>query len=220
METLTLKTATDVVKTELQNRASRDEVIIASGYGKLEPGQLLGKIGIGSAASAAKAGGNTGNGTLTLDATHAVRDGAKVGVYRVRLKTAAANAGTWQITDPEGFDLGEIGVGATFDNDIKFASADGATDFVVGDGFDITVALGSGKFAPLDFAAENGAQRPTKVLLERVDTTAADQRAVALGRTAEVVSQALIWPVGATTTQKNAALAALEQRGIVARNGV
>lgn len=220
MDTLQLKTATDVVKTEGPNRISRDEGILASGSGVVLCGTVLGRIGVGAAVSAAKAGGNTGNGTLTLDVANPVRDGAKVGVYRVRLKTAAANGGTWQVTDPEGYDLGEVAVGAGFDNDIKFASADGATDFIVGDGFDITVALGSGKYAPLDFADADGSQNADAIILEKADATSADVRVVLLRRQAEVVSQALVWPVGATTLQKNAALARLEQRGIVARNGV
>jgi hypothetical protein len=220
METLTLKTATDVVKTEGPNRSSRDEGILASGSDVVECGTVLGKIGVGAAVSATKSGGNTGTGTLTLDATNPVRDGAKVGVYRVRLKTAAANGGVWAVTDPEGYDLGEVAVGAAFDNDLKFVTADGATDFIVGDGFDVTVALGSGKWAPLDFAAEDGSQHAGAILLEKADASDADARVVLLRRSAEVVSQALVWPVGATTLQKNAALAALEARGIVARTGV
>lgn len=220
MDTLQLKTASDVVKTELPNRASRDEGTLASGSGVVECGTVLGKIGVGAAVSAAKAGGNTGTGTLTMDVANPVRDGAKVGVYRVRLKAAAANGGTWQITDPEGYDLGEVAVGAAFDNDVKFATADGATDFIVGDGFDITVALGSGKFAPLDLAEGDGSQLADAIILERADATSVDVRVVLLRRTAEVVGPTLVWPVGATTLQKNAALARLEQRGIVARTGV
>lgn len=94
----------------------------------------------GSAASAAKSGGNTGGGTLTLDATTPVLAGAKVGVYTVRCIAAATDSGTFRVTDPDGFVIGDVAVGATFANDIKFAIADGAPDFVVGDGFDITVS--------------------------------------------------------------------------------
>lgn len=220
MDHLQLKTATDVVKTEGPNRSSRDEGVLASGSGVVECGTVIGKIGVGAATSAAKSGGNTGNGTLTLDATTPVRDGAKVGVYRVRLKTAAANGGVWAVTDPEGYDLGEVAVGQTFDNDLKFATADGATDFVVGDGFDITVAKGSGKWKPLDFAAWDGSPHDLAIILQHADATSTDVTIVNLRRNAEVVSQALVWPVGATTQQKDAALAALEKRGVVARTGV
>lgn len=94
----------------------------------------------GSAVSAAKSGGNTGGGSLTLDVTTPVLAGAKVGVYTVRCITAATDSGTFRVTDPDGFVIGDVAVGATFANDIKFAIADGAPDFVVGDGFDITVS--------------------------------------------------------------------------------
>ena len=64
------------------------------------------------------------------------------------------------------------------------------------------------------------AQNPAAILLESVDTTSGDRTVVVLRRTAQVVLQSLIWPVGITNEQKNAALAALERRGIVARMGV
>ena len=39
-------------------------------------------------------------------------------------------------------------------------------------------------------------------------------------RRAQIVLQALVWPIGITATQKAAALASLETLGIVARTGV
>lgn len=89
--------------------------------------------------SAIKPGGNTGNGTLTMDATTNTLVGVQVGVYTVRLTTAAVNGGTFTVTDPAGTVLGTVVVGATFSNQIKFSTSDGAADFVVGDGFNITV---------------------------------------------------------------------------------
>lgn len=138
-------------------------------------GALLGKITLGAASSAAKAGGNTGNGTLTMDVTNPVRAGAKAGVYQVRLIAAATNAGTFRVTDPDGFVLGDVAVGATFDNDIKFATADGSTDFAVGDGFDITLAAGSGKYRLSLAAAVDGSQVPLCILAESTDASAADK---------------------------------------------
>lgn len=44
MDTIQLKTETDVVKTEGPNRYSRDEVTIASGSGEIEIGEVLGKV--------------------------------------------------------------------------------------------------------------------------------------------------------------------------------
>lgn len=222
LTTLSYKTDTDVVKTEGPNRISRDEGILASGTSALVsiPGLVVGKIATGAATPAAKSGGNTGNGVITMDATTPVLAGAKPGVYQVRLITAAANSGTFRVTDPDGFVLGDVAVAGTFSNDVKFVIADGATDFVVGDGFDITVATGSGKYAPFNLTGNNGSEKPVAILLETVDASAADKRVVLLARHAEVVLQSLVWPVGITTTQKAAALAALETKGIVARMGV
>lgn len=125
MDTLQLKTATDVVKTEGPNRYSRDESVIASGSGLVEVGTVLGQV------------------------------------------------------------------------------------------------TASGKFAPIDPAAADGTEIAKRISLEKVDATAADApRVVVLSRMAEVVQQALVWPVGITDGQKAAALSQLEAVGIVARNGV
>lgn len=145
-------------------------------------GTLLGKISGGAATSAAKAGGNTGDGTLTPDVTTPVRAGAKVGVYTVRFTAAATDNGTFRVTDPDGFALGDVvmagGAGA-FDNDVKFAVADGATDFIVGDGFDITVAAGSSKYIKSLSAAVDGSQAPAVLLSEDCDASAGDKVTVA-----------------------------------------
>ncbi|MFD6316901.1 head decoration protein [Methylorubrum thiocyanatum] len=78
----------------------------------------------------------------------------------------------------------------------------------------------SKKLVPLAPAANDGSQNADSILLENVDATAADQRVVVLARHAEVVIQSLEWPAGITETQKTAALAALEAKGVVARMGV
>lgn len=120
--------------------AETTSVTILDGSGVLLRGTVLEIASKPTAASAAKSGGNTGNGTLTLDATTPVLAATTpTGVYTVRLITAASNAGTFRVTAPDGTVLGDVAVGSTFSNRIKFATADGATDFIVGDGFDITV---------------------------------------------------------------------------------
>lgn len=86
-----------------------------------------------------KAGGNTGNGTITMDAVAPKSADAIAGVYQVRCTTAAVNGGTFTVTDPTGATLGTVAVGATFNNKIKFTIADGSTDFILTDGFDVIV---------------------------------------------------------------------------------
>lgn len=94
--------------------------------------------------SASKSGGNTGNGTLVLDATSPVQPNAIAGAYTINCITASTNAATFRVSDPMGRVLGDVsfsgsGASATFNDQIKFAVTDGSTDFVVGDGFVVTV---------------------------------------------------------------------------------
>ncbi len=155
-------------------------ITLASGENR-KRGAVLGKITDGAAASAAKAGGNTGTGILTMDVTP-VRVGAKPGVYTLRFIAAAANNGTFRVTDPDGFVLGDVvmagGAGA-FDNDIKFAVADGGVDFIVGDGFDITIAAGSGKAKLAATAAVDGSAVPACILAEDCDASLGDKVTIA-----------------------------------------
>lgn len=182
-------------------------IVIESGAGALPRGTVLGQKVVGEASSAAKAGGNTGTGTLTLDAVNPVRLGAKVGVYQVRCIAAASNNGTFRVFDPEGFDIGEIvmagGAGA-FDNDIKFALADSGTDFIVGDGFDVTVAAGSGKWVKSVATAIDGSQDPQAVLAADVEAAEADAKAPAYFE-GEFAAEKLTFGAGHTADTVNAA---------------
>jgi hypothetical protein len=158
----------------------RKPVTIASGAGSLVKGTVLGKITKGAVSSAAKSGGNAANtGALTLDATTPKLAGAKAGIYTVRCITAATNGGTFRVTDPNGNVLGDVAVGATFSNQIKFSIADGTQDFIVGEGFDITIAAGSGNYTAYDNDNVDGSETAAAVLSEDVDATSADVNAVA-----------------------------------------
>jgi len=179
-------------------------VTIRSGR-SLVRGTVLEEYTPGTAASAAKSGGNTGNGTLTLDASTPVLTGAAPGVYTVRLITAAANAGTFRVTDPSGRVLGDIGVGSTFSNQIKFATADGSTDFIVGDGFDITVTATGQKYQ-----AVTSDVNAKYILAEDCDATSTDKTTVAYV-TGKFNSRALTLGAGATLA---GVTARLEGRGI------
>jgi hypothetical protein len=202
---------------EVPQLFSRDQITLKSNGSTvvtLQSGTVLGKIKAGTATSAAKSGGNTGNGTLTVDVSTPVVSGAQNGVYTVRLIAAAANAGTFRVTDPSGNVLGDVGVGSTFTDQIKFATADGATDFVVGDGFDITVALATSKWVQLSLTATDGSQIAAGILFDLTAVPATgDLQGVAVTRQATVADVGLTWPVGATTNQIAAAVAQTEHRG-------
>lgn len=75
----------------------------------------------------------------------------------------------------------------------------------------------AGVYSPITTAAPGNA---VAVLLENVPVTTAPRTVVVLSRRAQVVRQALVWPAGSTDANKTAALAALRNVGIVARNGV
>ncbi len=145
--------------------------------GTLTRGTIMGQKTIGTATAAAKSGGNTGNGTLVMDATTPVLANAQVGVYTVRCVEAVANGGKFVVTGPDGDQIGfpiiPAGAGGsiTFSNHVKFALTDAGTDFIVGDGFDITVAAGDGTFIKSVRTAVDGSQYPVGILVDAVDAS-------------------------------------------------
>lgn len=210
----------DWLKFEAENHYSRDIATILAGNGAeraLLTGMVLGKITKGAAAGAAVAG-NTGDGAIT--ASPAVGQAAKPGVYRLVCIEPAADGGKFTVHDPDGILIGVAAVGVEFTTHLTFTIADGAADFVAGDAFTITVAAGSGKVKQIDFAATDGSDVASGLLL--LDTTApdgADKSAVAIVRNAIVSDNGITWPAGATTNQKNAAIAQLKTAGILVRQG-
>lgn len=183
---------------ELPGTLSRDVVTIASGSGIVDPGTALGKILIGAIAAAAKAGGNTGNGTISAVTALA---GAKFGVYKLRFTSATA----WTLTDPDGFALAAGANGAANANDLAFTTTAGGTAFVAGDGFDINVAQGSGKYVPSADAAVDGSQNAIAINGYRVDATSADVDAVVIANDAEVKDPMLIFHASVSDDTKRAA---------------
>ncbi len=213
------KVISDVLKHSYSSDYNNETITIASGAGKLGIGAVLGKVATGAATAAAKSGGNTGNGTLTVDATTPVLAGAKAGVYTVRFISEASDGGRFLVEDPDGIVIGSAAVGETFADQIKFATADGATDFAEGDGFDITVAAGSGKYVASDYDGTNGSKEAVAVLLEPVDATSADVEAIALVRGPAVLGRlGLEWDDSYDSeAKKDEAISQLAALGIITR---
>ena len=72
-----------------------EAITLAQGQSNVPRGAVLGKITLGALTSAAKSGGNTGNGTITLDPTTPILANANKGgpgVYTVRCVTAGTNS--------------------------------------------------------------------------------------------------------------------------------
>lgn len=89
-------------------------------------------------ATAAALGTNTGNGAF--GAITAVAP-AQPGEYVLRVIEPGTNAGTFVLEGPDGVQVGDGAIAAAFSaGGIGFTLADGATDFVAGDSFKITVA--------------------------------------------------------------------------------
>jgi hypothetical protein len=190
---------------------SRDVVTITSGY-NLVAGTVLGKIR-GTATSAAL-GTNVGNGVMgavTLGA------GAMEGDYTLTIIEPGSNVGAFMVEDPLGRLVGHGNVASAFAaGGLSFTLADGATDFVSGDSFKITVAAGT-KYGPFDPAATDGRETATGVLYDDCDATSADHSAVAHSRSCEVAASKLTWYATTNTNQKTAALAQLAAAFVIAR---
>lgn len=152
-----------------------EQVTIKSGTGVLTRGTVLELVTVGTAATAAKTGGNTGGGTITMDGSTPVLADAVVGVYTVRCIATATNGGQFVVVNPLGQSLGVAVVGTAFANQIKFTLADVGTDFAVGDGFDVTVTAA----ATLKYQDVRTDRFATRILAEDIDATSGDVVTVA-----------------------------------------
>lgn len=186
-------------------------------------GTVLGRRYTGGtpAAAAVAFAGNTGNGAM---GAITVSGSAIPGVYKLIVIEPGTNLGVFQVEDPNGRFVGRGTVGSAFSGGgLAFTLADGATDFVSGDGFNITVSGGSFKYLAFDPTATTGEQTPVAILYganvgDSVDATAADKDATIIIRQAEVNTNELVWGANVSTqAQKDDALAVLALAGIVAR---
>lgn len=134
-------------------------------------GAVLGRTATAGTAVAAAASGNTGNGTCS-----AVTTGGRAiaGVYKVLFIEPAANLGTFEVIAPDGKYVGRGVVGSAFSGAVNFTISDGATDFVAGDGFDITVTAITYEYKLSASASTDGSEVPCAILLYDTNATSAD----------------------------------------------
>lgn len=198
------------LKHELDPEFCRKVETVASGTGNIKTGSVLGKNTVGGAEAAPKAGGNTGEGSLTLDGATPVLAGAKPGVYAVRCVGTSANGGLFEVRDPFGAFVGAYAIGGpAFATEIKFSITDSGADFALGDGFDVTVAAGSGRLGWYDPTAVDGRAVPYGILLNAVDATTEHRQAVVIGGKAVINPLALTWGPAVDDANKRAAGVAL-----------
>lgn len=215
----------DLLKMEQEQRYCREAGTLLSGQ-NVKIGAVLAKRKVDptaantvvAAAGGGASGANTGNGTCTKDATAPVGPGAQAGAYRITFVEPTTNLGTFLVFRPDGTLLGPGVVGATFDSEIKFAIADGSTDFVVGDGFSVTVPAGDMKLvACTNVANFRGTHIADAIAMQDVDATGGDKPILYLARgPAIVVKERLVWDSSIDDDAKKAPrLAALQSLGIV-----
>lgn len=200
-----------VLAFEADHGISRRVVTVLAGSGAVRAlvlGTVLGRRLFGAPVIAAKQGGNTGDGAL---GTLTRGDACKVGIYTVTCTVAAADGGRFAVIDPDGYRLADALVGVAYVSpQLAFTIADGAADYVVGDGFTITIAKGDGKVVALDAAAHDGTQLADSVLIDAVtapDGTDAAGRAVT--QFAGLIESGLVWPADTSDPAKAAHLARL-----------
>lgn len=208
----------DIVKHEYSRETCREAGTLLTGT-SYKLGAVLGRRAVATgagaitpvAAGAGVGGANTGNGAFTAHASAPTQAGAVAGVYKVVFIEPAANLGTFQVERPDGSIVGQGVVGTEFNNEIRFTIADGATDFVAGDGFAVTVGAGDGKWVMCQNAAQaDGSHIPDGILLDDYDATGGDKAAVALVRGPAILSPAsLVWHSSVDDANKRAAKLAL-----------
>lgn len=175
---------------------------------------VLGATGKPTATSAAN-GGNTGNSTMGSVTTTGYAP--KVGRYVLTVIEPGANVGTFQLEDPLGkvVGTGVVAAAASIDG-LSFTLADGATDFVSGDRFDIIVTAGSGKAVQWNPSAVDGSGTVAGILVYATDASSVDKLCTLLDAHAEVNASEIVWPTGANAATIAAGIAQLRTLGIKA----
>jgi hypothetical protein len=140
----------------------------------LQPGAVLGRV-VGAVSAPVALGANTGNGTFA--ATPTVAAGVQEGDYKLLIIEPGANAGVFGLFAPDGQLVGKGAVGAAYTGGhLAFTLNDGATDFVSGDAFTITVARGT-TFRLCAAAATDGSHVPRAILATPADAAAGNKDA-------------------------------------------
>jgi hypothetical protein len=169
----------------------------------------------------------TGNGTVS---GITLGPDAKPGNYRVECIAAVTNGGHFKIVGPDGDQIGNgfivAGAGGTLvlsvQRQLNITITDGATDFAVGDYFNVAVfnktQRGEGKMVAFTPGTYDGRHKVAGILFDAVDAGAADAAGIAIVRKAIVKENDLAWAAAVSAAEKRAALAEMARTlGIIAR---
>lgn len=208
----------EAIMSEGQRSFSRDNVTIAAEQTVLA-NALLGKKAVSAGVVVTTATEGTGNGAITM-ADPPISSKAKDGVYTAVCVTAASDAGTFRVEDPDGKHIGNATVGVAFDKEIKFTIADGSTDHALGKTFRITVALDAVDFVhvPFNHDGTDGSETPVAYSIYPVVTGVGEtKKTAAIVRQAELNGNCIAWPTDIDAAEKADAIQALAAQGIIVR---
>ena len=192
---------------------SRDAIKVANGQ-NLVAGAIIAILLAGTASASAGAG-NTGDGVM---GAITVSGSAQAGDYTLTIIETEAAAGSFTVEAPDGTALATGDVGAAYsDGGLAFTLADGATDFIAGDTFTITVTVTGETYAEYNPAGTNGSENVAGILFDAVDASTAEADGVALVRDCEFHADEVTWKTGMTVGEIADATAELKKLGILAR---
>lgn len=196
----------EIILSEAPGTLSRDSITINDGLAHIAGAVMMQVPSADADSDVAAFSGNTGNGTLAVAAAN------KNGVYNVVFIEPGTDAGKFQVEGPTGVILGTGVVGSPWSvTDLAFTITDGATDFVAGDGFTVTVSDPTVVYAAYD-PGTSALAGPSAILLEPADTSLGAVTVTALVRLAEVKKDLLDFndaEIGLDADQKAAAIALL-----------
>ena len=214
----------NVVKYELEPAAGycRDVLTAYDAAATWNVGAVLGKFIASPTGTAGDAVGDGDGAIGTITVTSNAN--LELGVYKVVITKAVANAGEFNLVSPSGVVVGTGTVAVAFSaGGIAFTLADGTTDFALGTYIPITVA-GTEKYKIVEATSTDGSEVAKAVFLSDALGTFGsmalvantDTKVLALTRGAAIVSKGAL-SYGATVNtdaEKNALYAQLKAVGI------
>lgn len=198
MANLTI-TNNDLGSVIYKNPEFRDELLAFAGADIAAEGTILARRIVATAITSAADAGNTGDGTCT-DVTVVTGPVVPlVGVYNLECIAAVTNGGTFKLEDPNGALMSNnlvmtagAGTATVFElAGMTFTLTDGATDFIVGDIFTLTVAA-DGDVVYYAKDGVGGAQIPAGILTYDVTVTGAVDQPIRMMISGYVRQQRLI----------------------------
>jgi hypothetical protein len=163
-------TNNDLGSIEIQGGQFRDDTLRFAAADTFAKGTILARRAVAIAVTASAVTG-TGNGTVTLATVVEGPIVPLVGAYVLTCVTAVANGGIFKLVDPNGAIVASdikmtVGAGAATVVEVaglRFTITDGATDFVAGDFFTLTVAADGAlvPFNPAGAATATTSRRPS-----------------------------------------------------------